>query len=94
VVLVARNGDQRLDPGGLAGIDGRGAKVPGVGRELLGTVQALGQRLNLLKHWRYLLLVVGRLGDLGDQHQHGVGVGQRLRVVALIEPAAGDDHDA
>ena len=53
----------------------------------------LGQRLQLLEHRRYLLLVVGHLHNLRDQNQHGLGVDHGLSVVALLEAPSGNRHD-
>ena len=61
---------------------------------MLRLIQPLRERPELGHHRRDLLLVVGRLGHLRDHDQHGLGIDHRLGVVALLESAAGDLHDA
>ena len=59
-----------------------------------GLAQFVGQRRDLVQHRLELLLVVGRLHHIGGDHQQAVRRHRRLRVVALLEAAAGHRHDA
>ena len=96
-VVIALDSDQRFDPGLRARHDVVRAEIAGVGDDLLGLVQASRQRLQPLQHRRDLLLVVDRLGDLGDQHQQGLVIDAGLGVVARLEaatPATGMIRDA
>ena len=93
VVLIAIDRDRWLDPGRSAGNDVGVAELAGVSRQLLGLRKVLGQCAKALQH-RGELLVVGRLGDLGHQHQHGLGIHHRLGAGALLEGTPGDGHDA
>ena len=96
-VVIALDSDQRFDPGLRARHDVVRAEIAGVGDDVLGLVQASRQRLQPLQHRRDLLLVVDRLGDLGDQHQQGLVIDAGLGVVARLEaatPATGMIRDA
>jgi hypothetical protein len=49
--------------------------------------------LDLLHHRLNLLLVVGRLNNVGGKNQLKLGIRHRLRTVALLESATGIRHD-
>ncbi len=56
--------------------------------------QLVGQRSELVQHRLKLPLVVGGLRYVGRHHQQAALGHHCLRIVALIEPAAGHRHDA
>jgi hypothetical protein len=60
----------------------------------IGFAQILGQGGKLVQHRRKLPLVVGRLDDLGRDHQQTTRHHDRLGVVARLEATARHRHDA
>ena len=76
------------------GVDVVLAGIPAIGEQSLDPPQILRQGVQLFEHWHDLLLVVGRLGECGDDDQHTVDIDGGLGVVALFETIPGHRHDA
>ena len=85
---VPAHGDQRLDPGGRAGLHVGLAEVAVVGQHGFSLAQFFGQGSDLGQHRLKLLLIVGRLDHIGGHHQQAVRRHHGLSVVALFETAA------
>jgi hypothetical protein len=94
VMAAASHGNQRFDLGPRAVIDVDLTEISAISEDALGSTELFGKRLDLLDHWHQLLIVVGRLRDLGGDDQHAAGGHDRLRVVAPVKAAASDLHDA
>src|SRR6202040_1637237 len=94
VVRLTAHRDYGYDAGLRAGFDVVGAEIAGVREQILDLAQFLGQCRDLLQHWFDLALVVGRLYNIGRYNQQASRRHRRLRVVALLEPAARPRHDA
>lgn len=93
-MAAASHGNQRFDLGPRAVIDVDLTEISAISENALGSTELSGKRLDLLDHWHQLLVVVGRLRDLGGDDQHAAGGHDRLRVVALVKAATSDVHDA
>jgi hypothetical protein len=78
----------------LAGIDIRGAEIARVRQQIFGLAQRRRQGPDLVQHRLDLLLVVGRLNHIDRHHQQAARRHRRLRIVALLEAAARNRHDA
>ncbi len=67
MVRIALDCNQRRDLGGVAGRDALLAEVTRIRQEDLRLIQPYGIGLHLLDHRLDLFLVVGRLGDVGNE---------------------------
>ena len=94
MVWLAAHRDRRFDSRLFASLDIARAEIAGVRQQSFGLAQGLGQCVDLAQHRLDLVLVVGRLDHVGRHHQQAADGDRRLRVVALIEAAAGHRHDA
>ena len=86
--------DQRCDPGGRAGRHIGRAEIAGVSQQGLGLAEVLRQGVDPAQHRFELLFVIGRLDDVGRDHQQAARRHHGLGVVALLEAAARHRHDA
>ena len=94
MMRLTPHGDQRFDPRFLASRDIRRAEIARVRQQRFGVAQCFRQRADLVQHRLDLPLVVRGLNHIdGDDQQASRGDGG-LRVVALVEAAAGHRHDA
>src|SRR5450830_1853171 len=94
MMRLSAHGDQRLDPCRLAGRHIPRAEIAGIGQQRFGLAQFFRQGVDLAEHRFELLLVVRGLNDIGGNHQKAALRHRSLRVVALLEAAAGYRHDA
>ena len=89
MVWLTAGRNQRRDVRGRAERHIGLAEIAIVGQQCLGPAEVFRQDIDLLKHRRDLLLVVGRLNHFPGDHQKALRRHHhRLRVVALIKPAA------
>src|SRR5665647_743162 len=88
------HGDQRLDPCRLAGRYIPRAEIAGIGQQRFGLAQFFRQGVDLAEHRFELLLVVRGLNNIDGNYQKTALRHCSLRVVALLETAAGYRHDA
>src|SRR5665254_3677 len=70
------------------------AEIAGIGQQRFGLAQFFRQGVDLAEHRFELLLVVRGLNNIGGNHQKAALRHRSLRVVALLEAAAGYRHDA
>jgi len=87
VMGIAPQRHQRRDPRGFAGGHIGRAEVAAVGQYGVDLPECCRQRPESLQRRGQLLLIVGRLGQVGAEHQQCGGIDRRLRVVALHECA-------
>ena len=91
---IPAHGEQRLDPCRLARLYVGLAEVTVVAEQRLRLAQPFGQGRNLGQHRFALLLVVGRLDHSAGDHQQAARGHHSLGVIALLEAAARNRHDA
>src|SRR5450759_3940371 len=94
MMRLSAHGDQRLDPCRLAGRYIPRAEIAGIGQQRFGLAQFFRQGVDLAEHRFELLLVVRGLNNIDGNHQKTALRHCSLRVVALLETAAGYRHDA
>jgi hypothetical protein len=91
---IPAHGEQRLDPGRQTRLHIGSAESAVIAEHDIGLAQSFGQGVDFGQHRLELLLVVGGLDDGGGDHQQTALGDDGLSVVALLEAAAGNRHDA
>ena len=94
MMRVPAHGEQRLDRGRLARLYIGLAEVTVVAQQRFDLAQLFGQGAGPGQHRFELLLVVGRLNHIARNHQQAAFRYDGLSVVALLEAAARNRHDA
>jgi hypothetical protein len=89
----AAHRDHRIDARRGAGVNIALAEISIVRQQRFDVAQFVGQISELAEHRLKLLLVVRRLHHIGRDHQQTACRHCRLRVVALLKPAARHWHD-
>ncbi len=90
---IPAQSEQLLDPGSHTGRHIGRAEIAVVAEHDIGLAQIFGQGIDFGQHRLELLLVVGRLDDVGGNQQQTALGDHSLSVVALLESAAGNRHD-
>jgi hypothetical protein len=93
LALAKARGDQRINPDCLACAHVRRAEIANVRQQHVRFAQFVRKRIEIIQYRFDLLLVVGGLNHIRGDRQQAVRR-HRLRVVALLEAAAGYRHDA
>src|SRR5712672_2023719 len=94
MMRLSAHGDQRLDRCRFAGRHIPCAEIAGIGQQRFGLAQFFRQGADLAEHRFELLLVVRGLNNIDGNHQKTALRHCSLRVVALLETAAGYRHYA
>ena len=94
MIGIPAQGDERLDAGSSAGFHIGLAEIAVIGQHGFSLAQFFRQGAGLGQHRFELLLVVGRLRHIAGDHQQTAFRHDGLSVVALLETAARNRHDA